>query len=190
MILKNIDFSEYSLMTKRNVFHLQQYFSLNERRLWNEYLNKIEFSPLEHESIIARYEADLDKKFELSQPFLELASEVAERSGLFNLSPEFYAFRYENGHKVPWHRDSNRHKVTLLGYFGAFSGGQYEYQAPGNRIIQLAPKCGDVILAVNETCTGREINPLHRVCPIVTGMRFAIVVSMVSTFEITEPFGS
>lgn len=107
-------------MRNGNVFHLQQYFSVNDRRLWKEHLNKIEFSPLEHEGIVARYEADVDKKFELAQPFLELASEVAERSGLFNLSPEFYAFRYENGHKVPWHRDRNRHKVTLMGYFGEF----------------------------------------------------------------------
>lgn len=177
-------------MRNGNVFHLRQYFSAKERRIWKEYLNKIEFSSLEHEGIVARYEADVDKNFELSLPLLDQASEVAERAGLFNLSPEFYAFRYENGHKVPWHRDRSRHKVTLMGYFGDFSGGQYEYQASGGDITQLSPKCGDVILVVNETHTGHEINPLHRVCPTVSGTRFTIVVSMVSTTEITEPFTS
>ena len=186
--LAEIDLSEKDLLSGRNIIPINSYFSFSQREEWKKYLNELTFKPLEHEGSIARYEACVENSFPLAKPFREHAIEFTKSVGLKNLSADFYAFRYETGNQVPWHKDRSRHKITLMGYFGDFSGGEYEYHNTSGCITTLTPKCGDVILVVNETASGQQINPLHRVCPISNGIRYTIVVSMVSTSALTEPF--
>ncbi len=190
LIVPPEELAESNLLEGKNVFHIPSYFSTGMCKRWLEYLEKLDFAPLEHKGLVARFEADVCQTFELSKPFIRNAEEITRMVSLESLCPEFYAFRYQRGHSVPWHKDRKRHKITLMAYFGEFSGGAYEYKDLYDNSVLIKPACGDVILVINETCTGKEINPSHCVHEVVEGTRFTIVVSMVSTKDLTEPFGS
>ena len=163
---------------------------MKKKSKWIKYLKSLKYENLVIEDKVPRSEADITEEYDFIKKLRTFAEIFAYRAHLKELSSEMYAFKYVKNNSIPWHRDRNRHKLTLIAYFGDFTGGEYVYFNSKNEEISIKPKSGDVIVSINETICGREINPLHKVNPIVHGVRYCSVVSLTSTDYSAIPFGN
>ncbi len=164
------------------VLHLKQVFARGEAYDARNLISNLIFEPQYEAGKIARYES---LNVPISSYVVCVLRQILDEAKrlLFSgrsLKVEWYAFKYDVGHSVPMHRDMNRHKISAIAYFGDFEGGQFIYVDP-IEIKEIAIRLdeGDVLVSVNETSNGRNLGPIHKVKPVLSGQRLCIAGSLV-----------
>lgn len=182
--------SEEHLASNGGIFHVNGFFTDRDILEIRNELEAIEYSPLLHENTIARYECDYGSPGVGIITFKQAVMSLAVSLGMSYCKPELYCFKYVPGHSVPWHKDMDRHIITAIAYFGEFSGGEYVYKNMSEKIIEIEPKQGDVVVSINKLTNGVVLNPLHKVNEIQEGTRYCSVVSITSSKQACGTFSS
>lgn len=172
---KNTYFKEYP------VVYIPGFINGDSSELALKYLRTLEYKPITHEDIIARYESELDVN---EIPILKKMENILKKFGNKLSLPkkyktEFFAFKYLKDHFVPEHTDNFRHKIIFMIHLGEFEGGRYVYKLEG-KDVRIELKNGDAVLSINELWPGNWQNPVHSVEKIQSGVRYTIAGSLVS----------
>lgn len=178
--IPNSQLTDEHLFANGGIFHIEGMFGAAMQDQFRSWLAELPFAPLEHDGVVARHECSLDVSEGRTAEFAARLKNLATKLGLGRVAIEAYAFRYLEGHAVPWHTDTKRHALSAIAYFGEFKGGQYVYRTSAGTDVALAIGAGDAIVSVNVTPRGHWINPLHRVLPITQGERLCLVASAIA----------
>lgn len=181
-----MNYHDYLLPKTKGLFYFPNFFSKDESRECLEKLSILDYNEFEHEGRVARYEATL----ELSEHgnlyldrLINLLKSIAPHEGNNgkDRTLELYAFKYSEGHEVPWHFDKPRHRKILLAYFGDFEGGDYCYRDDSSHIksISLTPG-SSVLISNNYDKCGKHIGLKHMVERIRSGTRYCYSLSMIT----------
>ncbi|MCG8050177.1 MAG: hypothetical protein JAZ15_03165 [Candidatus Thiodiazotropha endolucinida] len=190
-MIVNIDrLKRESLNDIGGIIHVKNYFSAFDRKNIESFLKNMNYSPLYHEDQMARYEVSIIKTNESIDRFTGEIKELSNIIGHQSCYQELYSFKYIEGQSIPLHRDMDRHKITAIAYFGNFKGGEYIYETASREQIEIALNCGDIVISINELSDGSQINPSHRVNTILSGERYCLVASMVSSQKSNKRFKS
>lgn len=172
---------EYNNIIKNNgLFVRRNCFSISDRDQLTSLLKSIDYEPIYYNKKISRYEADINIKNEAVSKIVVSMKSLAQEIGYRNINMEIYAFKYLASNQVPWHRDTKRHKMIAIAYFGEFTGGEYVYQDENGDIAEININKGDLLISINRTECGKYINPYHKVNEIKSGCRYCLAISIIN----------